>query len=154
MASIATLLEYYNQNHRHTSNKYLHYVGIPLMYGAIIAIFYSVKIGLYFQPDISINLGHIAITIFILYYIKVSYKLSVAFFLVSIVAIWLCYTIEEEGFNLLLIAIFLLPISLAIQLYGHKIEGNKPVFLSNLKYTLIGPAWLMTKIFRQIEMKL
>jgi uncharacterized membrane protein YGL010W len=35
------------------------------------------------------------------------------------------------------------------QFVGHKIEGAKPSFLTDLAYLLIGPAWLVGKILRR-----
>jgi uncharacterized membrane protein YGL010W len=31
------------------------------------------------------------------------------------------------------------------QFIGHKIEGRRPSFLTDVQYLLIGPAWLMSK---------
>ncbi len=31
------------------------------------------------------------------------------------------------------------------QFIGHRIEGRRPSFLTDLQYLLIGPAWLMSK---------
>ena len=36
------------------------------------------------------------------------------------------------------------------QLIGHKIEGKKPVFLPDLVFLLIGPAWLASKCYRKM----
>ena len=35
-----------------------------------------------------------------------------------------------------------------IQFYGHKIEGKKPSFLDDIKFLMIGPAWLPDDIFK------
>ena len=39
------------------------------------------------------------------------------------------------------------------QLIGHKIEGKKPAFLPDLVFLLIGPAWLMSKIYAKIAQR-
>ena len=36
------------------------------------------------------------------------------------------------------------------QLIGHKLEGKKPALLHDLVLWLIGPAWLMSKIYAKI----
>ncbi len=36
------------------------------------------------------------------------------------------------------------------QFIGHKIEGRKPSFLTDLAYLLIGPAWLAAKLMRRM----
>ena len=35
------------------------------------------------------------------------------------------------------------------QFVGHRIEGRRPSFLTDLAYLLIGPAWLMGKLMRR-----
>jgi uncharacterized membrane protein YGL010W len=34
------------------------------------------------------------------------------------------------------------------QFIGHKIEGKKPSFFKDLQFLLIGPAWLMSFVYR------
>ena len=36
------------------------------------------------------------------------------------------------------------------QLIGHKIEGKKRAFLHDLVFLLIGPAWLMSKLYKKL----
>jgi uncharacterized membrane protein YGL010W len=39
------------------------------------------------------------------------------------------------------------------QFYGHKIEGAKPSFLDDIKFLMIGPAWLMSFIYQKLGIK-
>ena len=48
----------------------------------------------------------------------------------------------------LAIAVFVL--AWIAQFIGHKIEGKRPSFLTDLAYLLIGPAWLVAKILRRL----
>jgi uncharacterized membrane protein YGL010W len=36
------------------------------------------------------------------------------------------------------------------QFVGHQIEGRKPSFLTDLTYLLIGPAWVLAKLYRSL----
>jgi uncharacterized membrane protein YGL010W len=36
------------------------------------------------------------------------------------------------------------------QFIGHKIEGRKPSFLEDVKFLLIGPAWLLGHLYRRL----
>ena len=36
------------------------------------------------------------------------------------------------------------------QFVGHKVEGKRPSFLTDLAYLLIGPAWIVAKIMRRV----
>ena len=39
------------------------------------------------------------------------------------------------------------------QFIGHKIEGAKPSFFDDLKFLLIGPAWLIAFIYQKLGIK-
>ena len=36
------------------------------------------------------------------------------------------------------------------QFIGHKIEGRKPSFLTDLSYLLVGPLWTLDKLYRKL----
>ena len=36
------------------------------------------------------------------------------------------------------------------QFVGHIIEGRKPSFMDDLKFLLIGPAWLLADVYRRV----
>jgi uncharacterized membrane protein YGL010W len=36
------------------------------------------------------------------------------------------------------------------QFYGHRVEGKKPSFLKDLQFLLVGPAWLLHFIYKQL----
>ena len=40
------------------------------------------------------------------------------------------------------------------QFIGHKIEGKKPSFFEDLQFLLIGPAWLLSFIYKKMGIKL
>jgi uncharacterized membrane protein YGL010W len=39
------------------------------------------------------------------------------------------------------------------QFIGHKIEGAKPSFFDDIKFLLIGPAWLIAFIYQKLGIK-
>jgi uncharacterized membrane protein YGL010W len=60
--------------------------------------------------------------------------LGVNFYLASLFPLWI-----------ICLAIFVL--AWIGQFYGHHIEGKKPSFLKDLQFLLIGPAWVIHKLF-------
>ncbi len=48
-----------------------------------------------------------------------------------------------------MLAIAVIVIAWIAQFIGHKIEGRKPSFFTELVYLLIGPAWVLTKLYRR-----
>ena len=51
---------------------------------------------------------------------------------------------------LLTLAIVVFVVAWIGQFIGHKIEGRKPSFLTDLTYLLIGPAWVLVKLYRRL----
>ena len=39
------------------------------------------------------------------------------------------------------------------QFIGHKIEGKKPSFFEDIQFLLIGPAWLLSFIYKKLGIK-
>ena len=39
------------------------------------------------------------------------------------------------------------------QFIGHKIEGKKPSFLEDLQFLMVGPAWLLSFIYKKLGIK-
>ena len=52
------------------------------------------------------------------------------------------------AFALIALAIFVL--AWIAQFIGHKIEGKRPSFLTDLVYLLVGPAWTLDKLYRRV----
>ncbi len=60
----------------------------------------------------------------------------------SIVCILLNYTLAQLA-PLWVISIVIFAAAWVGQFYGHQIEGQKPSFMKDLQFLLIGPAWVM-----------
>ena len=57
------------------------------------------------------------------------------------------------GASLCYLAIGVFVVAWVGQFIGHKYEGRKPSFLTDLSYLLVGPAWLMSKLLRRMGFK-
>jgi uncharacterized membrane protein YGL010W len=58
-----------------------------------------------------------------------------------------------DSYELFKIYIIVFIIAWIGQFIGHKIEGKKPSFFDDLKFLLIGPAWLLSFIYNKIGIK-
>ena len=61
---------------------------------------------------------------------------------------WMYWTLGAR--TLMFVAIGVFVIAWIAQFVGHKIEGRKPSFLTDLTYLLIGPAWVLAKGLRKL----
>jgi uncharacterized membrane protein YGL010W len=57
--------------------------------------------------------------------------------------------------QLLWLAVGVFVVAWIAQFVGHSklFEGRKPSFLTDLKYLLIGPAWVLAKLYRKLGLK-
>ena len=73
----------------------------------------------------------------------------------SLVCIGLCYEITQiTAIPLWAICIGIFVLAWIGQFYGHNIEGKKPSFLKDLQYLMIGPAWLMSFVYKKLGIAL
>ena len=63
------------------------------------------------------------------------------------------YTAGLFGSALLSVSMGHFVVSWIFQLLGHKIEGKKPCFLQDLQYLLIGPVFVLSKLFIELGIK-
>ena len=90
----------------------------------------------------------------IIFYLRLSITLSIGMLLIAIGMLfsigWIRYY-DPEIWRLSL-AIFIT--AWIGQFIGHKIEGKKPSFFEDLQFLLIGPAWLLSFIYKKMGIKL
>lgn len=146
-------LDEYGSHHQNGINKIIHWICVPLIFFSIVGLLYSVKIQ-YVVFEFRLNLAVFALVFVMLYYQKLSVPLSFGMFLFSILCLFFCNLIEINGYKLWLVSIIIFVSAWIGQFIGHKIEGQKPSFLDDLQFLLIGPAWLMSFIYKKIGVKI
>ncbi len=175
MKSIHNWLEEYGKSHQNKTNKIIHWICVPLIFWSIIALLSLIPSEiLQFSSNSSINefahWGTIVIIFGLIFYLRLSFNIFIGMLLLSsYVLIDIYYTVylfELHKFWGLLKNcdgsgdIFLLYSSIIVfitawimQFIGHKIEGKKPSFLKDIQFLLIGPAWLLSFIYKKLNIK-
>ena len=140
----------YSEDHRHPTNRLVHWVCVPLIVWSVIALLWVISV----PPGIGRpGLWAGAALVFAsMYYIKLSMRLAIAlvlFFALLMGITHLFYNaIGTSGLLWTAVGVFVL--AWIAQFIGHQIEGRRPSFLTDLVYLLVGPMWLMSKIFRRL----
>lgn len=87
----------------------------------------------------------------LLYYVSLSPPLALGFVVVLAV-----------GYGVIVLAEAVVPLPVWVtaaiafvlawlgQFWGHKVEGKKPSFFKDVQFLLIGPAWLLSFVYRRI----
>lgn len=153
MRSIESLLSEYGESHQNATNKTIHWICVPTIFFSIVGLLYSVKLPLELYES-AVNLAHVALLLVILYYIRLSLTLAIGMLAFALSCLWFCELIEQKAnMPLWAISLILFVVAWIGQFYGHKVEGKKPSFLKDVQFLLIGPAWLMSFIYRLAGVK-
>ncbi|MCC8362732.1 DUF962 domain-containing protein [Lysobacter sp. A6] len=141
----------YSGDHRNAINQRIHVVAVPAILWSVIALLWCIPVppGGWFKPGIFAALAMVAASA---YYVRASrvlgFGMLAVFFAMSVLTWWLHATYGTRTLLTLAIAVFV--VAWIAQFVGHKIEGRKPSFLTDLTYLLIGPAWVLAKGLRKL----
>ena len=150
-------LEEYGRSHQNPINKLIHWICVPLIMFSLIGLLRSIPFNydlIFNEKVFSINVPIIFLLLVIMYYFKLSKSLSMGMIFISFLLI--------KGINLLLLlnlslwqsSLFIFVIAWTGQFIGHKIEGEKPSFFEDIQFLLIGPAWLLSFIYKKFNIPL
>jgi len=150
MKSIDQWLSEYGESHQNPTNKMVHFVCVPVIFFTIVGLFYCIP-PLFHISGHPITVAHVVLVFVTIYYALLSIPLSIGMFLYGVLCLLLCRLIQQatDG-HLLLVSIGLFVLAWIAQFWGHNVEGKKPSFLKDIQYLMIGPAWIMSFLFKKI----
>lgn len=140
----------YSGDHVNDTNQAIHVFAVPAILWSVIALLWCIPApGTLFQPGIWAVVAMFAAWLF---YYRASRKLGLGmlamFAVLAALTWWLHDMLGTRGLAYLAIGVFV--VAWIAQFIGHKIEGKKPSFLTDLVYLLIGPAWVLSKLYRKL----
>ncbi|MEM8786714.1 MAG: Mpo1-like protein [Pseudomonadota bacterium] len=151
---IDRMLAEYGESHQDETNKAVHWVCVPLIAWTVIAALWSLPVPAAFSAVPGLNWAVIGVAATLVYYIRMSPSLAAGFVVfagVCVAAILLHQAVAPWPLWAFAAVVFVL--AWVAQFWGHKIEGKKPSFLKDLQFLLIGPAWLMSFIYRRLGLR-
>lgn len=141
MATLNQFLDEYAESHQNPLNIKLHTICVPLITWSLLGVLHTVPLlkGLY--------LSHIFVGLALLYYL--SFKNLKYFFSMLLVSLVMLFSFQFVP-HLLYVSIGIFIIGWVGQFYGHKVEGKKPSFFKDVQFLLIGPLWVLKKLFPKL----
>jgi uncharacterized membrane protein YGL010W len=140
----------YSGDHRNATNQQIHVVCVPAILWSVIALLWCIP-----APDSWFRQGvwaGLAMFGALMFYHRASRALGLGmlamFVLMGLLTKLLHDALGTTGLLYLGIGVFV--VAWIGQFIGHKIEGRKPSFLTDLTYLLIGPAWVLAKLYRRM----
>ena len=148
---IDELLMEYGESHQDHTNKAIHWICVPIIVWTVMAVLYSLPVPGSMSGVPLMNWLTVVLLLALLYYVSLSRTLALGFVVFAAAAV-LLIRLYEQAFVLPVwkAALGLFVLAWLGQFWGHKIEGRKPSFFKDVQFLLIGPAWLMSFIYRRL----
>lgn len=155
MRQIDFLLSEYGKSHQNKTNKLIHWIMVPAIFFSIVGLVMSIPFPV--EKTMFLNWASFALVLALLYYFSLSKPLFLGFCLWALFCLFGNYQIWQavdfSNKQLAIVSFIIFFVAWVFQFVGHKIEGAKPSFLDDIKFLLVGPAWLMHFIYKQLGIK-
>ena len=148
MKTVQSWLDEYGTSHRNPVNKTIHWICVPAIFFSIVGLLYSIPLP-YDVGGLQLTVAHIALALVLLYYVRLSPSLSAGMLIFCILCLWVWRILENLGVTPWILSLVIFVLAWIGQFIGHKIEGAKPSFFKDLQFLLIGPAWLLSFLYKK-----
>jgi uncharacterized membrane protein YGL010W len=138
--AIDTLLAKYSESHLNHTNELIHFVCVPVIVFTLLGIIWWI------HPLAAVAVALAALV----YYFQLSKPFALGMLLMATCMLALLSLLPEAAVLPLSLAIFVL--AWIGQFIGHKIEGKKPSFLDDLRFLLIGPLFVLSFLYRRLNL--
>jgi uncharacterized membrane protein YGL010W len=142
----------YSADHRNHANQAIHVFAVPLILWSVIGLLWCIPVpGSLFHPGLWAALAMFAAWMF--YYRAsrpIGFGMLALFVALAWLTRWLHDTLGTQGLFELALGVFV--VAWVAQFIGHSklLEGKRPSFFTDLRYLLIGPAWVLAKLYRKL----
>ncbi len=150
--AIDTWFAHYSGDHRNATNQRIHVIAVPLILWSVIALLWCIPApGTWFRAGVWAALAMFGAWLF---YYRASRAIGFGMLAVLVAMAWLTRWLHDQlgtpGLFKLALGVFV--VAWIAQFVGHSklYEGKKPSFLTDLKYLLVGPAWVLSKLYRRL----
>ena len=152
MRTIDVLLDEYGDSHQNVTNKIIHWICVPVIVWTVVALLWSIpfpfEVGSGIVP---LNWAVVALVLAQIYYFRLSRRLGLGLLLYNLLMLWITSMVEQASpWPLWLVAAAVFVLAWIGQFIGHVFEGKRPSFFKDLQFLLIGPAWLMSFVYRKL----
>ncbi|MEQ8324932.1 MAG: DUF962 domain-containing protein [Vicingaceae bacterium] len=148
----------YAEHHQNPINKAIHWVCVPSIFFSLIGILslLSFNLGSEITPsylNYYLHAGSLLILFGLLFFFRLSVPIALGMMVISLIILKGIAFMHRTGMDVAMVCISIFVVAWIGQFIGHKIEGAKPSFLDDLKFLLIGPAWLLSFVYKAIGVK-
>ena len=153
MRTIDEWLTLYGRDHQNPTNKLIHWICVPIILFTVFGLLMSIPFP--FVLNGWINIATIVFAFALLFYFRLSLPIFIGMLAIGCIMFLANRFLNSNvlpiiGLKLWQFSLIVFIIAWIFQFIGHKIEGQKPSFIEDLQFLLIGPIWLLHFIFKKI----
>jgi uncharacterized membrane protein YGL010W len=147
--------DHYSGDHVNATNQRIHVLAVPLILWSVIGLLWCLPTpGSLFRQGLWAALAMFGAWMF--YYRasrSIGFGMLAIFVSMAWMTRWLHDSLGTPGLFKLALGVFV--VAWIAQFIGHSklYEGKKPSFFTDLKYLLIGPAWVLAKAYRKLNIR-
>jgi uncharacterized membrane protein YGL010W len=140
----------YSADHQHPTNQLLHVLCVPAIVWSVMALLYAIPLGGMLPVGIVAFVAALGTALF---WCRLSWLLGLGATALLLASLWSIEALRQQfGIAVLVwsaIAVFV--IAWIGQFIGHYYEGKRPSFFTDLVYLLVGPIWVLGKLYRRLS---
>lgn len=140
----------YSADHQDSTNQSLHVLCVPAIVWAVMALLYAIPLGGGLSQGLVAYVAAMATAAF---WCRLSMPLGLGASALLLLSLWSIDVINQAfGMTTLVwsaVAVFV--VAWIGQFIGHYYEGKRPSFFTDLVYLLIGPIWVLGKLYRRLS---
>jgi len=153
--SVDTWLDEYGESHRHSTNKVLHWICVPVIVLTLIGLMWSIPVPSSFAAVSPwLNWGTLTMLAMLAYYLVLSLPLTLGMTLIFAVLAVIIAWLDTFTTPLWLICVALFVLAWIGQFIGHIYEGKRPSFFKDVQFLMIGPLWLLAHVYQRAGLKI
>lgn len=153
-AQATQLLTEYSADHQDPFNRLMHSVCVPLIFVSILALLWAIPVpGFLATRAPWLNFGTLALAGVIVYYLFLAPRLGVGMVVAALLILPLIAWAATLPAPLWLVALAAFIVGWVGQFIGHHVEGRRPSFFRDLRFLLIGPLWVLAKLYAAVGLR-
>ena len=148
------LLAEYSADHQNPFNRLMHSICVPLIAIALIGLLWAIPI-----PEALaavspwVNLGTVALAGLTVYYLRLAPRLGFGMLLAALLVVPILASADRLPVPLWLTVLLVFTLGWIGQFIGHYVEGRRPSFFRDLRFLLIGPLWVLAKLYAALGIR-
>ncbi|MAC20159.1 MAG: hypothetical protein CMJ23_10885 [Phycisphaerae bacterium] len=140
----------YGHSHQNHVNEVIHWVCVPLIAFSLIALLHALPTGPLATLVPWFDWAMVLVFFALVFYVRLSLSITIGMLILAGIALAIILNWGHfMPWPLWPIAIGIFVFAWIAQFIGHRIEGEKPSFLEDIQFLLVGPAWLLSKVYRK-----